>query len=275
MKTRVIAGLCMVPLLLILYWGGLPLIAACVAIGAVGVTEFYNGWEALGVKPSKTIAYVMIALLYAMHLFYFYAHSGSSTVEFSAYLMLWLVLAIVIGMMYGWKIDQRGPYDAMATVLGLVYVVFFSYHFVLLDSLPYGGKFIWTVVLAAFGSDIFAYFTGYLIGKHKLAPILSPKKTIEGAVGGVVGAAVLCGVYGYFFAPEFIIQCIFIGVVGGAFSQAGDLTASAFKRKMGIKDYGNLIPGHGGIMDRFDSVIFVAPFVYYLVLFTVNVTTIS
>lgn len=270
MKTRVIAGLCMVPLLAILYWGGIPLMIAGIIIAAIGVKEFYNGWEALDVKPSKNIAYIMIGILYAFHLFYFYAHHGSNCIEYSCFVLLWLVISIVVGMMYGWKINERGPYDAIATVIGLVYVVFFSYHIVLLDMLPNGGIFIWTVVLAAFGSDIMAYFTGYLLGKHKLAPNLSPKKTIEGAVGGVVGAGILCGVYGAIFAKEFIIACIIIGLVGGAVSQAGDLTASAFKRKMGIKDYGNLIPGHGGIMDRFDSVIFVAPFVYYLVLFIVG-----
>lgn len=289
MKTRVIAGLCMVPLLLILYWGSVPLALVGAFIAVVGVTEFYNGWEALGVKPSKKIAYAMIALLYIGHFFLFYvvrqdSFIGGRVLSDAAneqmgglgvavmqpqLLMLWLVLAIVAAMIYGWKIDDRGPYDAIATVVGLVYVVFFSYHIVLLDRTAVGFVFTWTVILASFGSDIMAYFTGYLIGKHKLAPVLSPKKTIEGAIGGVVGAGVLCGIYGAIFAKEYILQCVFIGIVGGAFSQAGDLTASAFKRKMGIKDYGNLIPGHGGIMDRFDSVIFVAPFVYYLVLFTV------
>ena len=82
----------------------------------------------------------------------------------------------------------------------------------------------------------------------------------------------MCFAFGLIFARTYLWQCLLIGIVGGAVSQAGDLTASAFKRKMGIKDYGKLIPGHGGIMDRFDSVIFVAPFVYYLVLFIVEPT---
>ena len=290
MKTRVIAGLCMVPLLLILYWGSLPLAATGAAIAIIGITEFYNGWETLGVKPSKKIAYVMIGLLYLIHFIVFYGIRGDAFIgskglaetlaneQFMSMnttqllyplLMLWLVVAIVAAMMYGWKINERGAYDAIATVVGLVYVVFFSYHIVLLDRLAEGHLFTWTVILASFGSDICAYFTGYKFGKRKLAPNLSPKKTIEGAIGGVVGAGVLCGIFGIIFAKQYILQCFFIGIVGGAFSQAGDLTASAFKRKMGIKDYGNLIPGHGGIMDRFDSVIFVAPFVYYLVLLTV------
>ncbi len=255
MKTRVIAGLCMAPLLLIIYFGGLPLTIAAFLIAFMGIKEFYTGWEALGVKPSKNIAYAMIIVLYAVHLIVGYE---------PVILCAWLFAAITVAMIYGWDMNKRGPYDAMATVLGLVYVVFFSYHIVLIDQTPFS-KFTWLVVIAAFGSDIMAYFTGYLIGKHKLAPVLSPKKTIEGAIGGLVGAAFFCGLFTYFVMPEYMIHAVVIGFFGGAFSQAGDLTASAFKRKMGIKDYGNLIPGHGGIMDRFDSIIFVAPLVYYYI----------
>ena len=255
MKTRVISGIMMAPLLLILYFRGFVLMAACAVVGIIGAKEFFSGWEALGVKPSKKIAYVSAAVLYI-----------ATVLELTSneFIMFWLVASIVAAMMYGWNITDRGPYDAMATVLGVVYVVFFSYHMVLIDQTNYG-ILIWLVCLSAFGSDVMAYFTGYLIGKHKLCPNLSPKKTIEGAVGGVVGAGLLCGLFGFFFARDILIHTVIIGVIGGAISQAGDLTASAFKRKMGIKDYGNLIPGHGGIMDRFDSVIFVAPFIYYYI----------
>ena len=110
-----------------------------------------------------------------------------------------------------------------------------------------------------------AYFSGYLLGKHKLCPHISPKKTIEGSVGGVIGSVVLSGLFGYFFMDDVLVHCMIIGVLGGIISQFGDLTASVFKRKMGIKDYGNLIPGHGGILDRFDSVLFTGPMVYYYI----------
>lgn len=271
MKTRIIAGLCMLPLLLILYFGGITLTIACAAISFIGVTEFYNGWEAIDVKPSKKTAYVMIAMLYTIHFVLFYIGKwkdiNQTEVMLPWLLMAWIVLSISASLVYGWRITKRGAYDAMATALGLIYIVFFSYHIVLLDNTPKGYLFTWIVIIAAFGSDIFAYFIGYLIGKHKLAPNLSPKKTIEGAIGGIAGAGLLCGLYGYLFASFALWQTILIGVIGGAVSQAGDLSASAFKRKMGIKDYGHLIPGHGGIMDRFDSVIFTAPFVYYFVFF--------
>ena len=129
---------------------------------------------------------------------------------------------------------------------------------------------VWLVIFSAFGSDIFAYFTGFLLGRHKLCPAISPKKTVEGAIGGVLGSVLICGIFGWVVIPGIAVHCLIIGALGAVFSQLGDLTASIFKRKMGIKDYGNLIPGHGGVMDRIDSILFTAPLVYY---YTVLVIT--
>ena len=125
------------------------------------------------------------------------------------------------------------------------------------------------VFLCSWGCDTCAYCVGVLIGKHKMAPKLSPKKSIEGAVGGLAGAALLGALYalainrwgGTTVSPaEFALICF----VGGMISMIGDLAASAIKRDHDIKDYGKLIPGHGGILDRFDSVIFTAPVTYFM-----------
>jgi phosphatidate cytidylyltransferase len=121
------------------------------------------------------------------------------------------------------------------------------------------------VFLTAFGTDIFAYFAGSFLGRHKLCPSISPKKTVEGAIGGVVGSVLLCGVFGYFALRGFFIHCVVIGALGGVLSQVGDLVASVIKRGAGVKDYGRLIPGHGGLLDRIDSVLFTAPLVFYYV----------
>jgi phosphatidate cytidylyltransferase len=102
-----------------------------------------------------------------------------------------------------------------------------------------------------------------LIGKHKMAPVLSPKKSVEGGIGGVVGAALLGAIYGALTGGP-VFEYALICTVGALISMVGDLAASAIKRNQGIKDYGNLIPGHGGILDRFDSVIFTAPVIYFL-----------
>ena len=107
-----------------------------------------------------------------------------------------------------------------------------------------------------------------LIGKHKMAPVLSPKKSIEGAVGGIAGAVFLGVLYAWLTKGNLISYGIICGI-GALISMVGDLAASAIKRNQNIKDYGNLIPGHGGILDRFDSVIFTAPIIYYLAVFLI------
>ena len=271
MKTRIISGFIMAPLLVVLYLGGWWLWAAALIIAVMGIHEFCNGWENLGVHPSKPICYVMTALLFSgVFITGAFSDKAASISTVPAYfnnmmlITIWLFIAAAAGMIYGWKINERGPYDAVATVAAMVYIPFFTYHMVLIDMTEYS-LFIWIVVIAAFGSDIFAYFTGYFLGKHKMAPNLSPKKTIEGAVGGLAGSSVLSWLFGFIFMRDMALVCLVLGLVGGAAGMAGDLTASMFKRKMGIKDYGKLIPGHGGIMDRFDSVIFVAPVVYYAI----------
>ena len=149
-------------------------------------------------------------------------------------------------------------------------MIFFSFHVTLVEqSGPYSNL-VWLIVITAFGTDVMAYFSGYIFGKHKLCPKISPKKTIEGSIGGILGSVILSGLFGYFFMPDIIVHCLVIGVLGGIVSQFGDLTASIFKRKMGIKDYGNLIPGHGGILDRFDSVLFTGPMVYYYIVLVIG-----
>jgi len=166
-------------------------------------------------------------------------------------------------------------YDAKQVGLAflpLVYVAVLISFVYQTRELPYGNWFVWLIIIGASGSDTFAYLTGMLIGRHHFSE-LSPKKTIEGCVGGVLGTAVLALVYS-FFLPEGVdtlfgvnvhILLLICGAVCSIVSQIGDLAASAIKRNYGIKDYSNLIPGHGGIMDRFDSILFTAPLVYYMI----------
>lgn len=135
---------------------------------------------------------------------------------------------------------------------------------------PSGAYIVWLAVISSWGCDIFAYLIGMLFGKHPFVPKLSPKKSIEGAIGGIVGAVVLGVVYGFIvqpYIPDVVMAPLIFGVIcmfGAAASQVGDLAASAIKRKVGIKDYSKLIPGHGGVLDRFDSVIMVAPIIFLI-----------
>jgi phosphatidate cytidylyltransferase len=273
MKTRVISGLIMVPLLLVIYFGGFWLWLAALLISLIGIGEFYKGFQALEIQPSVFLGRVLICALFGALGPEAFSRSGDAF-ESHTIVLLWLFIAVAAGMIYGWKINERGPYDSIATVVSMVYIPFFTFHMVLIDMTEDYSILVWLVVIAAFGSDIFAYFTGYFLGKHKMAPNLSPKKTIEGAVGGLIGSSFFGWLFGYIFIREIAGVCLILGLVGGLAGMAGDLTASAFKRKMGIKDYGTLIPGHGGIMDRFDSVIFVAPVMFYLIFLITDYTAI-
>lgn len=132
------------------------------------------------------------------------------------------------------------------------------------------------IFICAWVTDSGAYFAGYFLGRHKLAPHLSPKKTVEGAVGGMLACVVFCLLYivvlengfGYSVDPAEYVWIAVLGAVASGFAQLGDLTASAVKRDCGVKDFGYILPGHGGLMDRFDSVVFIAPLIYYILLYT-------
>ncbi|MCL2437117.1 MAG: phosphatidate cytidylyltransferase, partial [Clostridiales bacterium] len=272
MKQRVLSGLLMLPLFILVVFGDKVLLVGCFIIGVMGVREFFNGFNKMGIKPSFVIACVSAVALYAIEIFrtFILATGMWPMIRFLPYklYMLWFVGVVVASLLYLFNVKERKLEDGAITMMGIFYVIFLSYH-VALTELNYGIM-VWLIFLTAFGTDVMAYFTGYVFGKHKLCPTISPKKTIEGAIGGVLGSVILCGIFGYFFAyeafwPNMFIHCMVIGALGGVVSQFGDLTASVFKRKMGIKDYGNLIPGHGGVLDRFDSVLFTAPLVYYYI----------
>ena len=135
----------------------------------------------------------------------------------------------------------------------------------------YGKYIVWLIFISSWGSDTFAYLTGMLFGKHKLVPNLSPKKTVEGAIGGIIGSMLLGAIYTYIvfnkLTDDIYMSSVRVSIgcgVGSIISMIGDLTASGIKRNYDVKDYGNIIPGHGGILDRFDSVIFTAPALYFI-----------
>lgn len=130
-------------------------------------------------------------------------------------------------------------------------------------AFPQGVYLVWMILISSWGCDTCAYVTGMLFGRKKIFPQLSPKKSLEGCIGGVLGAALLGWLYGRFFLEQAWIIALICGL-GAVASIVGDLAASAVKRNFGIKDYSKLIPGHGGIMDRFDSVIVTAPMIFFL-----------
>ncbi|MBZ4645898.1 MAG: hypothetical protein JG777_1387 [Clostridia bacterium] len=167
--------------------------------------------------------------------------------------------------------------DIAVTLFATVYISFFFSHIVFTRNLSHGNTLIWLIFLGAWTTDTFAFFTGTFLGKTKLWPEISPKKTLEGAIGGIVGCGASFLLYGYLldilgkYNVDYI-NLFILGLACSIVSQIGDLSASAIKRQYHIKDFGKIMPGHGGVLDRFDSIIFVAPLVYY---FTANFNIIS
>lgn len=169
---------------------------------------------------------------------------------------------------------EKISFTDIATVLfATVYVGFFPSFIARIRSLDENGLYyLFLIFVCAWMTDTGAYFCGRFFGKHKLAPNISPKKTVEGAIGGIVCAVIGCiilGAVAYYIndaSPRYVALAL-VGVVGSCLAQLGDLFASLIKRTCGVKDFGNIMPGHGGALDRFDSVIMVSPFIYYVCLF--------
>lgn len=184
-----------------------------------------------------------------------------------------VVVAVLIFMfVYVFSFPRFQAGQVMAAFFELIYAPFLlSSLYIIREGWEQGALLAVLVFLCSWGSDTCAYVVGVLFGKHKMAPKLSPKKSIEGGIGGVVGAALLFGLYTYYVINPVSVEQLQIGLfpamclgaVGALVSMVGDLAASAIKRNHNIKDYGKLIPGHGGIMDRFDSVIIAAPFIFF------------
>ncbi len=166
--------------------------------------------------------------------------------------------------------------DMAYTLVGIIYIPFLLSFAIMTRNLEKGLESIWIVLIGSLVTDIFAYFVGVTIGKTKIIPHISPKKTVEGSIGGAVGCMLVMILYGAVFinragfTPIPLYHFAIMGLLCGVVAQLGDWAASAIKRNTGIKDFGNLIPGHGGIMDRVDSVVFVAPLIYiYMSLFMI------
>ncbi len=160
----------------------------------------------------------------------------------------------------------------MWSFFGIIYVTVMLAYIYETRTLDNGIYIVWLIFVSSWGNDTCAYFTGVLIGKHKMAPVLSPKKSVEGAIGGIAGATILGIIYGSIVSTRMsevigspVLTFAVASCVGAILAIVGDLAASAIKRNYNVKDYGKLIPGHGGILDRFDSVIFTAPIVYWAI----------
>ncbi|MGM9535358.1 MAG: phosphatidate cytidylyltransferase [Intestinibacter sp.] len=251
MKTRIIAGLALVPLLLLVILGGIPLYIGEFVIVAIAINEFYKAFKEKDINPIFSLGYIFAFYLFIKNCF-------GLEMNYTYIVIFILFICSIIPMLK----CKKNIMDIVVTFFGIFYVeILLDFIVLIINNFPDGHKLVWLVFIIAFMTDTFAYFSGYLFGKHKLIPNVSPKKTIEGSIGGIFGSTICCLIFGYIFNLN-IVWMLVLGSIGSIIAQIGDLFASSIKRYVGIKDYGNLIPGHGGVLDRFDSVILVAPFVY-------------
>lgn len=251
MLKRVLSALVLLPLLFyVVLRGNFTLKIAIIVISFMGLKELYTAFKAKSLKPMELLGYLASFVLILSF------EVSKKNIGISITLFLTMIICAVR------LLKKKNDFmDIISTLFGIIYVPYFLMHIYYLKTFN-NPHVVWLVFIVAWTTDTFAYFSGYFFGKHKLIPSISPKKTVEGSIGGTLGSIISCMIFGHFIGLEYI-QMFFLGAFGSACAQLGDLFASGIKRDIGIKDYGDLIPGHGGILDRFDSILFVAPFVYY------------
>ncbi|GAA0124271.1 phosphatidate cytidylyltransferase [Clostridium sp. ATCC 25772] len=259
MNKRYIGAAMIAPALVFFLIGGVILKYFVLVLALCGLYEFYNACKKSQLKPISIIGYIIT-------LVYFVTLGESFNFEMVSYM---LVLGTFITMFVPVFNTEYNFIDVATTMFGILYVTIFFSLLPLINMLEYGQYLIWLVFISSWGCDTLAYYTGRSLGKHKLVPKVSPKKTVEGAIGGLFGSVLGCVIYGYvikkFGVNISLYNYAIIGILGGIVGQLGDFVASSIKRHAKIKDYSNLIPGHGGILDRFDSILFVSVVVYYYI----------
>jgi phosphatidate cytidylyltransferase len=283
MLQRVLSGLVGLPILVaFVFWrGGLPFMLGIGVLTILGLGEFYRACRKHGIQPLSWLGYA------ASSLFLLLAHPvGRQWIGRHVNVSPLLTALLLVGLLAALARKERAPVrDLGATLLGTFYVGWLFSYLILLrhegaglltrvggrlaPQLPPGPATdagAWVVLLVVFSTwacDTGAYLIGHMLGRHKLAPAVSPGKTVEGAAGGWACALVMALLAGLLMGLDLRIAAL-LGAVVGVLAQVGDLCESAFKRELGIKDFGGVLPGHGGVLDRFDSLLFTAPVVYYV-----------
>jgi len=262
LKKRVITGLWSVPLLIAAIWFDKPLpwFTVLVAIwGLLAVFEFYKLVGRTGVLPLTYFGLVWTLL---------FIISPHFNYDFLRPLLLTSAVVLSLIWLLGRRQKERAFIGWAWTIAGILYMGWLLSYFVALRGLDDGRNWVFLALAANFASDTAAFFAGRALGRHKLAPGISPGKTWEGAIAGVLGA-IIASLLFTLLIPMSYGQAIILGLLVSVFGQLGDLVESLFKRNMGVKDSGRLLPGHGGALDRIDSVVFAGVVVYYYILWAI------
>ena len=277
-RTRLLSGIVLVVIAAgTIIAGGWVLAAVLCTISLIAYRELtkatgvHDGSRA--VNALEVTGAAMIILYYAgLYIGLFRMEAYDRFVIYRVFMSIVVIALLAFMFVYVFSFPRFRAEQVMAAFFELLYApMLLSFLYIIREGWEEGVVLTVLIFLCSWGSDTCAYVVGVLFGKHKMTPKLSPKKSIEGGIGGVVGAALLFGLYTYYIINPVSTEqlqmglgpAMCLGVVGALVSMVGDLAASAIKRDHDIKDYGKLIPGHGGIMDRFDSVIIAAPFIFF------------
>lgn len=271
LKTRVLSSI--VGLILII--GAIVISKETFAIAVfllalLGIHEYYSSMNNIGYRPVKPVGYILCLIIL------FPGNIESIAKDISIVrdnrILLFIIFAFIF-ILFTLPVFKYGKYnvtDISITLYGIFYVIFLFLFTVLIRNLEHGSFFIWFVLIGAWSTDTFAYFIGKKFGTKKIAPQLSPNKTVEGSISGVIGSILVTSLYGIYLQRHIsyipFYHYLLIGLLCGIISQVGDLVASSTKRYTNVKDFGKIIPGHGGVLDRFDSVLLTAPVVYFYII---------
>lgn len=268
MKQRIVTaviGLIILSLVLIL--GNIGLSTAITVISVIGINELYSSFDKTRHNVDKTYRTLGVVAIISMYLGRIIINKNINNIAF----LVFSFCAIAYSM---FKYNDKSLSNIAIFILSVIYIPCSLWCIYDIYSNPKLCIWVGYIFVIAFGSDTMAYFAGVFFGKRKIVPKISPNKTLEGFVGGAIGCTLLVYVYTFvasFFVPNIkfnLINLVAYGlfaIVGAFISQIGDLLASSIKRVNDIKDFSDLMPGHGGILDRFDSILLVSPYVYMVV----------
>lgn len=261
-NSRYFGALVMTPFVIFLLLGGVWLKSITFLISVLGLYEIYSALKEKKFNPIDIAGYILLIVYYLMN----------SNLEKFVYVLLLVSILLLIIPIINLKYNFI---DSALTILSFIYVgILFSF-IPIIGNKVNGNYLIWLIFIGSWLSDTLAYYSGKYFGRKKLCPEISPNKTIAGSIGGFLGSTIGCGIFGIIMINRIanvnLIHFFLIGALCGIMGQLGDLAASSIKRYVGIKDYGNLIPGHGGILDRFDSILFNSLVVFYYLTFIAKI----
>jgi len=267
LRQRVLSAVVALPIIVAAIWFGSPWFTLLVAVAALlGVIEFHSIFTRGKLQLPAYISMLWV-LLFVGHAHYAYSYSSETTRSIVSYALVGsAILSTLLLSLYKRASEERSLIQWSVSMAGILYMGWMlSYWVIMRNSTDWPGReWVLIALLSTFAVDTAAYFIGRAFGKRKLAPSISPGKTWEGAAGGLIGSIAAVIVLSFALNIETGYgKLVFIGVLIGVFAQLGDLAESKLKRVAGVKESGSVIPGHGGILDRLDSVVLTGVVVYY------------